>query len=202
MQRATFDASECTLLTTLIRSGFAAGPCAAYNDWLMKNRPDDAAFFESVQKAISNPSLEPLPRPSGRDVWCNAIGSNLVDGMRKFELTEYADTIVNWVRPVVGIQTQPIDEDSIPIGGSKFGGHPDLPKELPWPTVSDGPLGFLGQINFNEIQNSLASEYFGLPEQGLLLLFAFQDDGIQPGTWDAGDDLVKTVFVTDIKIVC
>ena len=45
------------------------------------------------------------------------------------------------------------DDQQIPIGASKFGGSPDLPRNEPWPVneQTGEPLHFIAQINFSEV---------------------------------------------------
>jgi uncharacterized protein YwqG len=64
-------------------------------------------------------------------------------------------------------------ENELPIGVSKFGGHPDLPNGQSWPDYEGKPQSFIGQINLAEIaQTQLAAE---LPASGLLSFFVFSD---------------------------
>jgi uncharacterized protein YwqG len=41
--------------------------------------------------------------------------------------------IVDTARPAMMLSTRPADEDAIPLGATKIGGRPDLPRGLPWP---------------------------------------------------------------------
>ena len=55
---------------------------------------------------------------------------------------------------------------------SRFGGTPFLPNNFIWPTHDKGEYLFLGQINFDEIQNGPAD----LPKTGMLSLFYAYDE--------------------------
>lgn len=63
----------------------------------------------------------------------------------------------------------PCEEHTIPIGGSKLGGCPDLPKSIRWPCNKKKPLNFLCQINLGELQRLNAHGL--LPEEGVLWFF-------------------------------
>lgn len=76
-------------------------------------------------------------------------------------------------------------EASIPIGHSKLGGCPDLPKDWSWPANRDKKLLFLWQINLAEIPRQQSKGL--LPLKGLLWLFSdLESSGYDPkhrGAW-------------------
>jgi len=74
--------------------------------------------------------------------------------------------LIKLIRPAVLIDGT---TKSCPPGGSKFGGQPDLPEELEWPTFNDEAMVFIGQVNLSEI-SSLQSG-MDLPVAGLLSFF-------------------------------
>ncbi|UQN06472.1 DUF1963 domain-containing protein [Deinococcus sp. QL22] len=62
------------------------------------------------------------------------------------------------------------DEHSFALGESKFGGHPHVLPEWPWPTDPQGmPLRFLYQIQLACLEPERTSEC--LPTEGLLSVF-------------------------------
>lgn len=65
------------------------------------------------------------------------------------------------------------EDDYSSVGNTRFGGEPDLPRDMPWPTdpEADEPKfsNFIGQLNFAELP-ALGIET-GLPSQGILYLF-------------------------------
>lgn len=85
--------------------------------------------------------------------------------------SEHADYILNLSKPSVDIEVM----DELPeSAGSRFGGHPLLPKDFEWPVHAVGEYRFLGQIDFAEIANLPNL----LPKSGLLSLFyAFHEEG-------------------------
>lgn len=70
-------------------------------------------------------------------------------------------------RPTLTIKATRSEAD-LPVGVSKFGGLPDLPREVEWPRA-DRVLGFVGQLNLAELPDTPACRE--LPRQGLLSLF-------------------------------
>jgi hypothetical protein len=93
------------------------------------------------------------------------------------DLQPYIEQIQALVRPSVVLATSRAEARSIPVGGSKIGGAPDMPDSLEWPVWNEQPLGFLGQINLTEI----APFQLGLPSDGLLLFFfCFDSDLMAP----------------------
>ncbi len=87
----------------------------------------------------------------------------------RYGLARVAAKLVRSMQPAIGIVTAKAPEESLPTGTSKFGGHPDLPREVSWPRVGRHPLSFLGQLQLAEIQTSLCKEL--LPPRGLLSFF-------------------------------
>ena len=98
---------------------------------------------------------------------------------RMHNLSHQEAQIREILRPAILLQTHGIDEASLPLGQSKIGGVPDLPKHWNWPTFDDQPLAFLAQVNLSEIPNNIERE--SLPQTGILYFFSVfgwqQDDG-------------------------
>jgi hypothetical protein len=66
-----------------------------------------------------------------------------------------------------------VDERKLELGGTKLGGHPDLPAKAEWPRVKGEPLTFVAQINLREVAPHLARGV--LPPSGLLSVFLTND---------------------------
>ena len=69
----------------------------------------------------------------------------------------------------IKIDTQAKDDGDIVVGASKFGGQPDLPANVPWPSNENGALSFVAQINFAEVSKFDTDGL--LPKSGMLYLF-------------------------------
>lgn len=59
--------------------------------------------------------------------------------------------------------------ESVPCGGSKFGGRPDVPEGFEWAVYNDMPLSFIAQFDLSEVS---AYDKDGiLPKEGVLSFF-------------------------------
>lgn len=61
------------------------------------------------------------------------------------------------------------DDPEDDVGGTRFGGDPDLPPELPWPAVEGEPMVFVAQLDLAELSTFGAAAE--LPREGLLSFF-------------------------------
>jgi hypothetical protein len=61
----------------------------------------------------------------------------------------------------------------LPLGASRFGGVPDLPPDLRWPTVQKKKLPFLAQIDLSTLPRAATKH---LPKSGWLYAFGLFDD--------------------------
>ena len=106
------------------------------------------------------------------------------------------DAVLTLARPAVSIATEYVNESRIALGGSKFGGQPDLPTGAEWPMCGHGSLGFLGQLDLAELNLMKATQ--ALPKKGLLSCFAFQDanTGYQPGVCEEVPDDMRVLYTS------
>lgn len=72
--------------------------------------------------------------------------------------------------------------EKLPIAASRFGGVPDMPEGVDWPTRDDVPMEFVAQINLEDIAEHDAENI--LPHNGSLLFFY----NSQWLTYDQDDD--------------
>ena len=72
-------------------------------------------------------------------------------------------------RASVRLLTTPVDEKTLPLGGSKVGGHPDLPADVDWPELNGQPQSFLAQIRLADVSPVAGGEL--LPARGTLWFF-------------------------------
>jgi len=183
-----------------------------YADWLEENRDSQRsgflrkynAAFDSM-KADDFPDFETVPAE-----WTLAIGARLVKAIVDNDLAEKRDDILALAKPtlvfndprfaededelpeeeVLALYTKPKSVDemkvdaTIPVGGSKLYGAPDLPAGTAWPRQKDcnsfydsdseidpeTHCGFVCQINFAELQTTQFGKM--CPSEGLLSIFA------------------------------
>ena len=77
------------------------------------------------------------------------------------------------LQPAIRLTTSRTDETQLPIGGSRIGGHPDLPPSLSWPRFRDGrSLSFLAEINLAEVPASQRPPE--LPPTGILCFLSLR----------------------------
>ncbi len=112
-------------------------------------------------------------------------------------LSAYFRAMKPHARNAIHMELSLCEEQDIPIGSSKIGGCPDLPKDTHWFYRDCGgeriPLSFLCQINFAEVKPF--DEENILPEDGILYLFydCDEEDGM-PWGFDPQDGEGKRVF--------
>jgi uncharacterized protein YwqG len=83
----------------------------------------------------------------------------------------------------VRIDARLMEHLNLPVGVSRFGGTPDLPPEIEWPYKDETLLGFIAQLNIEEV-SSCDSEH-ALPRSGIL--YFFYDADKQPWGSDPED---------------
>jgi uncharacterized protein YwqG len=86
-------------------------------------------------------------------------------------LAAHADAILRLASPSIRLSTRRAHEDSLPLGGSKMGGSPDLPAGLGWDWFRwhGTPLTLMAQFRLSELAAFPAAE--ALPTTGLLYFF-------------------------------
>jgi hypothetical protein len=99
-------------------------------------------------------------------------------------LQRVREAAIRAMRPAWGILTRSAGLDELPIGGSHFGGSPDLPAGAAWPADANGPLSFLGQLRVEDL-SALDAERL-LPGSGLFSFFLDPEDG--------GESAAKVLF--------
>ena len=130
------------------------------------------------------------------------IRSDLLD----HGLARVADQLAGLALPCIGLESKATKDDEIPLGASKFGGQPDLPEDVSWPSWNDQPLAFLCQINLASASKLDTDKL--LPATGLLSFFYVADQstwGFDPqdrGSWSvqyfADAELKRTPWPEDL----
>lgn len=96
--------------------------------------------------------------------------ASLEEAFKVLGLEEHWPKALPLVRDQVVMHTTPIALEELPLGASRIGGVPDLPRDMSWPMgPSGGPLGFLAQVDLEE---AAPHEHSGLlPRSGWLCFF-------------------------------
>ena len=157
-----------------------------YAQWLDEQNDQRAQFFMKILDEWD--ADEPfLSTDNSIDmVWQRTCGITLMQSVRAEKLPA-TDKFFKAARPALMINPS-LAETELAIGVSKFGGLPDLPPQQQWPEFSETLLGFIGQINLAELnETQLAGR---LPSKGLLSFFVFNSadsgepaEGGAEGAW-------------------
>lgn len=133
-----------------------------------------------------------------------AAGQEALNEVDHEELERRFDDLAS---PAILFELGEVGEETMALGRTRFGGRPDLPKELEWPRSPAGiHMSFLAQFDLAKMHEALPSS--PLPPSGTLLFFAQCDDDLMfntDGSVDAavlhvpaGTALVRTDFPKDI----
>jgi len=121
----------------------------------------------------------------------------LREGLASAGLRDHvAEAIAGYAVP--SLEFSAATSTTVPMGATKIGGRPDLPKETPWPRRSDRireramepvlgaiPLAFLAQVDLAEAAQALPADENPLPASGVLSFFYDAYD--QPWGYDPED---------------
>ena len=89
--------------------------------------------------------------------------------LEKYNLLHKKQDLVKIASSSIGILREKTDDEDIQIGGSKFGGLPDLPANVPFPNYQSGNLSFLAQLNLKDL--TFLDTEDSLPKTGMLYFF-------------------------------
>jgi uncharacterized protein YwqG len=117
--------------------------------------------------------------------------ARLRTAIAEYDLQIVEDLIVENAVECATLSTNEPDNGSV-LGVSRYGGRPDLPRDLEWPRSDFGgrPLDFILQINFAEVPAFTGKQ---LPDRGTL--YVFYDDGeliLRYSPTENPDDLIAT----------
>jgi uncharacterized protein DUF1963 len=124
----------------------------------------------------------------------------------RVELTEKSRERIRAAAGQAGLKTDPLETarpaisirsclppKRIPVGASRLGGRPDLPKEKEWPSHRGLPMTFLAQLRCDELRAALPER--DIPSNGLLVVFA----SIDPEDGNADKAHVEVVPTVGLK---
>jgi len=114
------------------------------------------------------------------------FGHQLNHLLSKYNLSKFSKKLYKFLKWKIRLKPIIAEDKAIPIGKSKIGGHPDLPKDFKWPFWNERPLSFLLQINIKEIYeyDFQEIEFEIFPQKKGILYFFF--DYYQEGWGDDG----------------
>lgn len=84
-------------------------------------------------------------------------------------LSTRADQLVALAKPCIRLHRSARADWLLPVGSSKIGGCPDVPKSFEWPSWQGTPLAFLAQLDLSNLVDSEPAAV--LPRSGLLSFF-------------------------------
>lgn len=84
-------------------------------------------------------------------------------------LSRVSEELIRAALPSIRLITHTVEEGSLRLGSSKFGGSPDLPKGIEWPKRNGAFLPFVAQINLLEIASYDKDHLF--PDAGIIFFF-------------------------------
>ena len=160
-----------------------------YADWLDEHGdPDRAAFLRKFVEASRTMNVDDFPDAETEygEEWIELIGYRFLHELARDGIVYMNKRFLQLARPALRMVKKKAKDAQRPIGTSKIGGLPDLPKGYAWPKGKecraiynddtkgvDQLAGFLAQVNFADIAHTQATK--DLPKEGLLSFFAFQD---------------------------
>jgi uncharacterized protein YwqG len=119
--------------------------------------------------------------------------------IKKNKLQKYQDALLSLTKKSIGF-SHTIEEDYSQVGNHRFGGKPDLPSTVPYPSFIDNYEGekeykyeFIGQINCGQIAD--LQEY--LPKKGILFFFLETIHTIYGGSRNP----CKIIYIEDIESI-
>jgi uncharacterized protein (TIGR02996 family) len=158
-----------------------------YADWLEELGDKRAKFLRNYVAALRSMQSSDFPRPRGLpEEWLELIGFRLTEQAAHAGFPELKEPMLRLARPALRMSKCQSTDKKIPVGASKIGGLPDLPRAFPWPKGDDCRAiynsdtrgvdrlaGFLGQVNLSDIAHTQTAR--DLPKSGVLSFFCFQD---------------------------
>lgn len=82
----------------------------------------------------------------------NNIRHSIETAIKKLSWDINPDKITQLLKSCIGGASK-VTTTNCPLGTSKLGGLPHLPKDCEWPEIKGMPLAFIGQINFSELKD-------------------------------------------------
>jgi uncharacterized protein (TIGR02996 family) len=173
---ATLLPGESDLLANVIADMADHTHKRNYAAWLLQKGDPRGEFLQQVVDGWESGAESQPESDEYSLVWQRTSGITLLQTMRE-EKCDSLTSLFQVVRPALLVNPK-LATDELRVGGSKFGGLPDLADSEPWPEFKGRLHTFVGQINLAEIAGTQAAR--ALPKAGLLSFFVF-DDPIETG---------------------
>jgi uncharacterized protein (TIGR02996 family) len=167
-----------------------------YADWLEERGDPRAKYLRAFAAAASKSNDEIPPGGAFQKVWRDVLGVTMIQRIRELGLYHREKDLLALARPVLSIDYNVGSDIGFPLGASRFGGCPDMPRGLEWPMAAPKacppgwdpdkklPLRLLAQFNLDDLaQTQVGRE---LPTHGLLSFFdhrIFAYDWVGEGAW-------------------
>jgi uncharacterized protein YwqG len=113
--------------------------------------------------------------------------ADIQEALKQAGLARVLKDIAAISQPAIRLYPHVLDEASIAVGTSKFGGAPDLPPDIAWPTWHGLPQSFIAQIRLDDACDYDVAHL--LPRNGMLWFFydakqeTYGDDPADHGGW-------------------
>ncbi|UQA60978.1 YwqG family protein [Polyangium aurulentum] len=145
---------------------------------------DDPALRSEAEFAAAIADVERLAQ-----VWEGRDRAQVLEVAESCGIGEHGPALLALRRNSIRIRADELDEDdavALPVGESRIGGLPDLPRGMEWPRYEDRPLVFLAQIDLSE--TTLLDDEDLLPHTGWLWFFydALESKEPNDATWRGG----------------
>lgn len=170
---ATNHPVELKLISDIVADLTSFEARTRYADWLKEQRDSRSEFVFQLAEFVRSISTSPeLPKSDEFErCWTNMLGVPLFEAILAEDLVSFVSPICRLARPTLVIDTAQVPPNSIAVGGSKFGGLPDLPADVDWPQWTHGRMGFVGQLNLEDVAFAQASRAW--PKAGVLSFFSY-----------------------------
>lgn len=157
-------------------------PKLVYADWLEEQGDPRGEMLRAFVRLCADPDA-PLSDGAGFETpWLHAVGirprSLLRNGLLGESVAVETRRVIERdmmarLRPTLYLLVEPEDDDALPAGCSKWGGMPDLPEGVVWPSEpyrdATNVAVFCAQIRLSDLAGTLAGR--DLPPSGLLSFF-------------------------------
>ena len=176
---AAESAEEREFLCAISRDYVDESTKLIYADWLEDRGDERAAFLRKFVDLAKDPEAELPAGDQFPTPWLDVVGLRPWKLIRQFHLEEGRSdlemelNLMNRARPTVYGFRSPAEGSDLPPGCTKYGGLPDLPSGINWPTHEGETFGiqvpvFCAQIRLSDLRLCVAS--WELPCRGLLSL--------------------------------